>query len=241
MRFLDLPFLPKEKVGCVMVSPEYIGRFGPALEKLGIKAVPSPVSPSLPLPVRHHPDMNCRHLGKDRFAVFRDACGTEELVRLGAELVFADVPGDPKKGRDGALNGLPLGKYFIHCPRTVSPVLQRELSGLVPVAVRQTYCACSVAPLDENTVICGDKGVSSALFALGMRVIPANHRAISLPGYSNGFIGGACGLIAPDVICFAGDPKDAVDLSLLSSLGFRHVCLDGGRLTDCGGIVPLGA
>ena len=33
------------------------------LEKLNITAVTAPWSPSLPLPVRFHSDMNCRHLG----------------------------------------------------------------------------------------------------------------------------------------------------------------------------------
>jgi len=112
VRFLNLPFLPESDVKCVLLSAEYFDIFMPKLDRLGIKAVPSPYSPSLPRPVRFHPDMNCRHLGGNRFAVYADALGLEDLTGLGAELIFVDPPKAPEYPHDAALNALPFGKYF---------------------------------------------------------------------------------------------------------------------------------
>lgn len=239
MRFLDIPFLPEGGVKCVLLSAEYFDVFAPKLGSLGIKAVPSPYSPSLPRPVRFHPDMNCRHLGGKRFAVYSDALGLEALTELGAELFCVRPPRSPEYPFDAALNALPFGKYFVHNPASVSTELVREFYGLEPVRVKQGYCACSVAVAGENTVITGDHGIRNALENRGVTVVSADNRGIELPGYSNGFIGGASGLIAPGKLCFTGAPEGVVDLSGLEVLGISWVCLSGDKMLDIGGIVPV--
>ena len=90
--FLRVPFLPDRKVSHVLVAADCYEELNPVFERLGIKAVPSPYSKSLPLYIRYHPDMNCRHLGRNRFAVFKDAENLSPLLSLGAELVFTDPP-----------------------------------------------------------------------------------------------------------------------------------------------------
>ena len=239
MRFLKLPFLPESDVKCVLLSAEYFDIFAPKLDRLGIKAIPSPYSPSLPRPVRFHPDMNCRHLEGNRFAVYADALGLEDLTELGAELVFVDPPKAPEYPHDAALNALPFGKYFVNNPSSVSKALAREFSGLEQIRVRQGYCACSVAVAGENTVITGDNGIGNALENRGVTVVRADNHGIVLPGYSNGFIGGAAGLIAPGRLCISGSPEGIVDTTRLEELGISFICLSDDKMLDIGGIVPL--
>ena len=238
-RFLDVPFLPDKKVSHVLVPMNAGGKITESLHMLGIIAVSSPYSPSLPEYLRYHPDMNCRHLGGNRFAVFKDAENLGPLLSLGAELVFIDPPPKPKYPFDAALNVLPLGEKLVCNPLTADKELLTHFAGREIISVRQGYSACSVSVLGRSLVLTGDDGVSAKLEKAGIGVIRVNSANIVLEGCGNGFIGGSSGLLGPETICFTGDTAGVLSVDELLSRGFRAVCLDNGPMTDVGGIVPI--
>lgn len=237
--FLNKPFLPKRKVSHVLVAYDLSNELRYSLEKLGLTAVSSPYCKSLPEYIRYHPDMNCRHLGGNRFAVFKDAENLAPLLSLGAELIFVDPPSKPSYPHDAALNYLPFGNKLICNPETADKSTVALMPDLKKIAVKQGYCACSITVLDENTIICGDEGICRQAVKHNINVLRADNSKILLNGYNNGFIGGASGLISPDTVCFTGDTSEVVCNDEIKVLGFKTVVLNSSRITDVGGIVPI--
>lgn len=237
--FLRVPFLPDRKVSHVLVAADCYEELNPVFERLGIKAVPSPYSKSLPLYIRYHPDMNCRHLGRNRFAVFKDAENLSPLLSLGAELVFTDPPVNPCYPYDASLNYLPFGNRLICNPVIADKNSLGYLSVNEIICVKQGYCACSVSVLNESLVITGDAGISRELAKHNVGVINANAEKIVLKGCGNGFIGGASGLISPNTVCFTGRTDGVIDTDELSAVGFHCIVLSDLPMYDIGGIVPV--
>lgn len=237
--FLETPCLPKRKVSHVLIAANFYDELREEFEKLGIKAVPAPFSKSLPDPIMFHPDMNCRHLGGNRFAVFKDSENLEPLSALGAELVYADSPLHPSYPYDAALNFLPLGNKLICNTKTADSKLIESFRKKEIIEVKQGYTSCSIAPLDHEIIITGDEGLSKVLTKNGFKVICARSENIVLKGYNNGFIGGASGLISPKTICFTGKAEGIVDLDLIYALGFDIVSLKNRAMEDIGGVVPI--
>lgn len=244
MTFLESPAVPRSKVKYVLVALDAVKKLGPALEAQGVRAVPSPWCGELPRPIRFHADTNCRHLGNNRFAVFGDAEGTEPLKDLGAEILRIGGETPVKYPFDAALNVLAFGRRLVCNPKTAAPELLAEFSKLRTVAVKQGYCSCSAAVINENAVLTGDMGIAAALRADGAAAEMMDCSEILLPGYSHGFIGGCCGLISPERLAFTGTAErlpggEAALRKLLSPYGVSPVFLTDLPMFDCGGIVPV--
>ena len=237
--FIAKPFLPDQKVSHVLVAADLSEELKKAIEDLGVTAVSSPYSKSLPRHIRFHPDMNCRHLGGKRFAVFKDSENLSPILSLGAELVFVDPPEKPVYPYDAALNYLPLGNKIICNPEAADKSSMKMLPCADKISVKQGYSACSVAVLSEDTIITGDKGIRREAEKYGIKVLNADHSGIILEGYNNGFIGGASGLTAPDTICFTGDTSGVINSDEIKAMGYKIVILGNSPMTDVGGIVPI--
>ena len=76
-----------------------------------------------------------------------------------------------------------------------------------------------------------------------MQALKIRDGFIELPGYNYGFIGGACGLISPYKLAFAGDvtrhPDYLAIKTFLHSQKVEAICLHDGNLFDIGGILPI--
>ena len=79
--------------------------------------------------------------------------------------------------------------------------------------------------MTESAIITDDVSIASAAEKNGLAVLLVSKGDVALPGREYGFIGGCCGLIAPDTMLFNG--------SLAS-----HKAGDF-QLTDIGSILPL--
>lgn len=77
----------------------------------------------------------------------------------------------------------------------------------------------------------------------GLEVLLVSKGDVLLPGREYGFIGGCCGLIAPDIMLFNGDLSSHGDAdrirAFLSSFGVSVEETGHFPLTDIGGILPL--
>ena len=97
--------------------------------------------------------------------------------------------------------------------------------------------------MTESAIITDDVLIASAAEKNGLAVLLGSKGDVALPGREYGFIGGCCGLIAPDTMLFNGSLSSHRDgekiRAFLSSFG---VCAEEAgdfQLTDIGSILPL--
>lgn len=108
------------------------------------------------------------------------------------------------------------------------------------IQVRQGFTRCSLLPLRDNNFITSDKGIYDKLVQQRMQVLQVNPHQILLPGHSNGFFGGACG-IYNDCVFFLGSLTQFSDGKIvkmfLEKLGYNIIELCDGPLFDGGSVL----
>lgn len=235
--------LPERPVQRVLVSGEY-PELARSLEKLGIEAVATEPDLRLPGPVRWHPDMQACVLN-GTLAIGRGNPLLNRLSALGIACWETRRAPEPVYPHDVLCNVLTSGAWAMGNPKTADPAIMQAVEGLGLrwIPVRQGYAACSAALADAYSVMTEDAGVASTLERAGITVRKLRPGAVALPGYAYGFFGGCCGLLAPNVMAFAGrvesHPESRSILGFLNERGIETVELLSGQLLDVGGILPL--
>ncbi len=214
-----------------------------ALKERGVDVLTAAPSPSLPAPVRHHADMLCCHAAGN-IVVTADEQLCARLAVYGVKALLTDPPGG-EFPLDCSLNCLSIGNYAVGRQASLDRNLLRVLEedGRELIDVRQGYARCSVAVVDEHSVITADRGIEKAMSSRGFEVLLITPGHIFLEGYDTGFIGGCCGKISADRMLFCGDPMTHPDgeriIRFLSEKGVAAESSGGGLLTDFGGFIPL--
>lgn len=242
---LRTPNLPDTPVCQVLIAHSFLRLLAEPLARLGIQALSAPITHTLPSAIKEHADMNCRHLGGENFLVFQNAIVPQTLSHLGLHIVCSAKPAGGQYPSDAALNVLLLSRYAFHKSGITDPRLRQMLYtlGYTWITVPQGYTACSSAIVDEKSLITADSKIALAAQLVGLDVLQIHPGFISLPGYSYGFLGGACGKIAPNQLAFTGQltlhPDYHRILSFLSAHHVEPIFLTDHPCFDCGGILPI--
>lgn len=164
--------------------------------------------------------------------------------RLGCKLHIGSCAPGKSYPDDIAFNGACVGKYFIHNLGFTDKALA-ELAlarGLTMVHVKQGYTKCSLAVIDDQSVITSDKGIAKVLLsATSLNVLLIRHGHIELPGQREGFIGGTCGRVGDEILfhgCISAHPDYAEIRAFIESRRLRIREFDH-VLTDIGSIITL--
>lgn len=242
MSKVKMPNLPQGKTSVVICGDCEPVRI--ALERNGAEVVTIRPSYLLPAPVAHHADMLCCHAAENTM-VTADEFIAEQLKPFGVNVIPAAQKPGGKYPKDCSLNCLVVGKYAVGRIDSLDKVLVNvlEQNGVKILSVRQGYARCSVAVVDEHSVITADRGIASVLGNAGLDVLLISPGGIVLEGYDTGFIGGCCGKLSADTMLFCGDPLSHPDgeemLAFLSERGVSAVSSHAGLLLDFGGFIPL--
>lgn len=242
-RFLHCPNLPQSRVSMVLLSPEYPAVFQ-SVQKLGIQAIATISSQNLPDPIRYHSDMLCCYLG-DGLAVVPH--GEEKLIQrlnyFDIQTIVTQTPLGKCYPEDAPCNILQIAEKVFWNPKSAAPEIQQQLAEKQHFAVAQGYTRCAAAVVDANSLITADRGVSRTAQKAGVEVLEIQPGHIQLPGYEYGFIGGCCGLAAPDELLFTGSLKSHPDgrriQEFLQQRNITAIELTDGPLLDIGGILPI--
>ncbi len=164
---------------------------------------------------------------------------TSEIIPQIAELcglkvVYCRGKRSEKYPEDVAFNVLSVGDKLIGRQDSVAPELREY--GIIDT--RQGYAGCT-SLFAAGHVISADPAILSSAAGAGIPTVRISGEGIELPGYSTGFIGGACG-VCGDKIYICGEPNTSPagrDLQkACRELGLRLISLCGGPVTDVGGI-----
>lgn len=242
MNFIKMPNLPQEKVKAVVMDYRTNHESIKRLNSIGIEVFSSAEIDTLYEAVNGHPDMQLHHLGGSRFVCAKEAyehylslfpkdvqliCGTEELGR--------------KYPADIAFNAAAVGEYLICNKKHTAKEIVASYSKIIDV--KQGYAKCSVAIVSKNAIMTADVGIYKAMSRLGYDVLLIKPGQVKLDGMSCGFIGGACGLIAPDVLAVNGSLKSMNEKDKISDFcnkfGVKILELNNEELYDIGSVIPI--
>ena len=214
-----------------------------------------PPDPALPEPVASHPDMILCEVAGTLFlprgyAEAYPALLRELTEKSGKPVVLSDAPRSSVYPEDAGCNafvwereeGEPLliGRLDILFPEIPR---RAEEAGIRAVHVRQGYAACSCLPL-PSLLLTSDWGIMRALKPVTDAVCWVPAEGILLPGYNEGFLGGASGVLTGEEgteVFFFGDPSSMEYAETLSRMldasgADFHLLAEDHPLTDRGGI-----
>lgn len=244
IEFVEKPNIPQGNVTHVLLGERYAGQLAEQLRRLGVEIVAFGAGEGLDERVAQHADMCAHHLGGNEWIAVdsaRKALKTLENVHI----IDAEVTLGKEYPRDVALNVLRLGRYaFGRRDAACSKLLEHLYSrGITFVDVRQGYAKCSVCVVSETAAITADTGLASAMERVGVDVLRIAPGGVELDGYDTGFIGGATGLLASDVLAFTGRLESHPDATrireFLAAKNVRPLELTEAPLFDVGSVLPI--
>ncbi|MCI9553531.1 MAG: hypothetical protein HFE94_08365 [Acutalibacter sp.] len=235
--------LPETFAQTVLVSGEY-PEWTRALKEMGLHVIVTEYDSRLPEPVSWHPDMQVCLLDGQIF-VLKESPLKKFLAKQG--LCVRETTAVPENVYPGDVlcNALAWNKFLLCNASTLDMAIREhgQRLGFQSIPVKQGYAACSTALVDGRSAITADQGVAKALACVGMHVLKITPGFLRLPGYDTGLFGGCCGLLAPDLMVFAGSLANHPDGKKIQNfLGKRGICvleLMEGPLTDVGGLLVL--
>jgi hypothetical protein len=208
------------------------------LMRRGIQLYINGENPALPNPVCTHPDLSIFDFGNGNLLMDRLAnisLPTHAHVRIGTTGLDSRYPGD------SAYDACIVGRYLFCREESTAPEILRTPFILVPI--RQGYAKCSIAIVSEKAAITEDAGIAKAMQKVGIDVLQLEPGSVALPGYPHGFIGGACGKIASDILAFFGNVTKHPQYGEMSCFCKKYdvelLSLSSDILTDYGSLVPL--
>lgn len=208
--------------------------------------IPIKANPMLEIPIQSHADILCHHLGGAQIVVAKgESILQSELIRFGFDVMESLTSVSSPYPTDTGLNAARVGNRLIANFKSLDSQISDYCfkTGITPIKVKQGYAKCSVAVVDESSIITSDIGIGRAAKRAGLEVLTIKPGYIRLSGYSYGFIGGCCGMVGYKRLAFAGNPVYHPDYfkikTFLERREIKMISLSEGQLTDIGGIIPL--
>ena len=205
------------------------------LKKMGYYVLKVPLHPKLAGPIKGHPDMMLFSYTKK--VIYEPHL--ENIAGLlrgnGYECVKGEKIESKKYPKDIIYDACTIGKYIIRYDGKIEKHIENLNAKFIKV--KQGYVKCSIAPVDDKSVITSDKSIKDIWGKHALLVKPGN---IKLPGYDTGFIGGASGA-HKDRVFFIGSLKNHPDGQLIREFverrGKKVIELYDGLLYDAGSIL----
>ena len=232
---MKYPNTPEKPVSLILTGCREIA------ENLKISAISDFFIEDISESLGTHADIAAHHLGGKKIVVTKSAPALIKALRafdvIETKRLEPSYPGNSK------LNFARIGDYIIGCFKNIDPALETLCGGLKKINVRQGYAKCGIAVVSKTAAITEDHSIFKELSRAGLDVLLIRKGGVALTGFDYGFIGGASGLIAPDILVFSGDIKSHADFHDIRAFCKNHgVFLEAaksGPLSDVGGIIPL--
>jgi hypothetical protein len=244
-RFIVAPNFPHNRVDLCVMSGQY-PQLCRCVEKLGIEVILTDKDLSLPGPVAYHGDLQLCHLGEDQVVLDPGAAYLEShLTEKGFRCRSTCRPGGNRYPEDVRLGMLLLNRCGFGLLESAAPeiLISLLLDDRELVFSRQGYARCSVCVAGERLAITADTGLAQLLEKKGVECLLVEPGDILLEGYNTGFLGGCCGLLAPDLLAFTGSLDRYREGKRVRDFLIRHqikwIELMDGPMLDIGGILPL--
>ncbi|PLW99695.1 MAG: hypothetical protein C0591_02410 [Marinilabiliales bacterium] len=133
-----------------------------------------------------------------------------------------------------------INDFLIGNTKFIDKKILELTSGKEIIHSNQGYTRCNLLPLEDNRFITSDKGIEKALVEKGLEVLYVNPEGIQLPGFENGFIGGAAGIFKNQIFLIGNLDYFLEGEKIRHFLsGYEIIELYDGPLFDAGSILFL--
>ena len=245
MNFFAIPHIPNKRSKSVIISCDAPKEAVIALKRLGIQTIPSYKSEKIHSAVAAHPDMTILHLGDNRFVCSPDSYEYYRSNIPEAEIIKGSVDLDLKYPNDISYNITILNDYvFLNAASNQIKIFKSYSNSKKKILnVNQGYTKCNICIVNSNAIITSDTGIHKTAIENKINSLLIEPEHIKLTGMNYGFIGGAAGLVAPDVLAVCGDinthPNGGEIISYCAEYGVDVVSLKSGEIYDIGSILPV--
>lgn len=193
--------------------------------------------------VSGHPDLFFCKLDRLLFTAVNLPLHYQELLeRSGMQFQCGKLPIGDQYPATAHYCAVVTDEFLIHRLDITDPQILDSAVEKEKIFVAQGYTRCSLLPLNSRYFISSDKGICRTLNGKGLNVLSVENKKILLPGYANGFFGGACGFNNGRVFII-GRLKYVPDgdrvRHFLEESGHEIIELADGPLFDGGGILFL--
>ncbi len=167
----------------------------------------------------------------------------KQLNKLRVGFIEGDRPVGIKYPATSSYNAVVTQKYLIHNLKYTDSAIKNATENLIKIDVNQAYTRCNLLPLNKDSFITSDRGIEKVLLQNGLDVLYVDSSDILLPGFPNGFFGGACGVYEEKVFVLGSLERfsDGHKVRLfLEKLEMEIIELCSGALFDGGSLIFLG-
>ena len=220
------------------------------LKELGYKLIEIETSKDVYSEISSHTDIFCTKIKENlvveptKYNLIKSKVEKEINIIKGSSKVESKYPNDIK------YNVCVLGKNAIHnfqyTDKKIKEILQKENFDLINV--KQGYTKCSIAVIDENSIITSDRGIYEELRNKNFNILfienklnikLLNNNQISL---MDGFIGGAISRIENNIF-ISGDLRkidnDNKIRNFIKERNLNIISFDNLEVIDYGGIIEI--
>lgn len=221
------------------------------IRKLGYNIVELPCSDILYPEISSHPDIFCCKINEKVIIEEKMYERINEKIYDKSNIVISKQNLEKKYPYDVIYNICQIGKNVIHNFKYTNKEALNLIDkcNLNKINIKQGYSNCSIAVIDENSVIVSDEKVAEILSENKIDVLNINWnldiKLLNCKGtYSNmtGFIGGAISRLDDYVIVF-GDlekiDKNNIIRSYITKKGLKIIDFKGLDVIDYGGIIKI--
>ncbi len=163
-----------------------------------------------------------------------------ELNKNNVQFVEGQSKVSSKYPKSAIYNAVITQDYLIHNLEITDSSIKEECVSKKKIHVEQGYTKCNLLPLNNDNFITSDEGICKTLTANNLNVLYVNPQEILLPGFKNGFFGGACGIHQNSVFTMGSLKKLASSKQIdtfLTELRYEIIELYNGPLFDCGSLI----
>lgn len=213
------------------------------LKQLSTSIMKVPCYNKLYTSIQGHPDILMHIVNKNTIIVHKDMPidFIHMLHKLNFNVLLSDSALESSYPLDIRLNAVSLPNYFIHTLKYSDKKLLNYNKKKTLINVKQGYTKCSLAIVNNSSFITSDISMAKTLndYKFNVLYVPAGD--IVLDGLDYGFIGGTCGLIEENILCFFGDlnyykyGNEVLDFLRICKV--EPIFLRKGKLIDRGSIL----
>ena len=240
-RFVESPNLPQGRTKKLILGEKYKNVLNMPLIAQNIEPIWLKCNENVDKRLSGHCDLMAMHLGNSILVVQDGVEINCELIN-NAEIVPINKPKSNKYPHDAQLNMCIVGDYLIYNPKSADHTVA-ELINKTKLTCKQGYTKCSIAVVDERSIITADKKIAAIARNAGLAVLLVREDLTALDGFEHGFIGGASFKVNRNEMAFTGIIEDEAERRsierFLNERGIAVLYLTEYRIFDIGSAIPI--
>ena len=238
-------FIPRKRGKNIIVSGKINKDIQENLERLNLNLIKTIKCNSVYDSLSYHPDIVFHPIDNENIVVAKNMYDKylETFKDLGVNLIEGEKELGNKYPQTIYYNVGRIGNFALGNMKYVDEVIKNEYRkrNIKLVHVRQGYTKCSMAIVNENSVITADRKIYEKLIQEGIESLLIEPGYIDLYKQDYGFIGGSMGLLSKNELLISGKllnhPSKSEIETFIKNRGVDIIYLSNGNIEDLGSLI----